>query len=76
IYRGLFELESPRWTPREQEELIGSLRDEIELLWLTGELKLKKPSVRDEVAWGLYFFSENLFDVVPALLARVTADLD
>lgn len=75
IYRRLFELESPRWTPREQEELIGALRDEIELLWLTGELKLEKPSVRDEVAWGLYFFSENLFDVVPALLARVAADL-
>ncbi len=71
IYLRLFDLESPRWTEREREELIGSLRDEIELLWLTGELKLEKPSVAQEVAWGLYFFNENLFDAVPQMLARV-----
>ncbi|MBV9913606.1 MAG: phosphoenolpyruvate carboxylase, partial [Sinobacteraceae bacterium] len=75
IYRRLYDLESPRWTEREQQELIGSLRAEVELLWLTGELKLEKPSVAQEVAWGLYFFSENLFDVVPALLAKVEAAL-
>lgn len=76
IYLRLFELESPRWTPRERDDLIGSLRDEIELLWLTGELKLEKPSVAQEVAWGLYFFNENLFDVVPQLLRKVEQALD
>jgi phosphoenolpyruvate carboxylase len=76
IYLRLFDLESPRWTPREREELIGSLRDEIELLWLTGELKLEKPSVAQEVAWGLYFFNENLFDVVPQLLAKVQSAIE
>jgi phosphoenolpyruvate carboxylase len=75
IYRRLYDLESTRWTKREQEELIRSLRDEIEMLWLTGELKLVKPSVAHEVAWGLYFFTENLFDVVPQVLARLEADL-
>ncbi len=76
IYLRLFDLESPRWTQREREELIASLRDEIELLWLTGELKLEKPSVAQEVAWGLYFFNENLFDVVPQLLAKVQSAID
>jgi phosphoenolpyruvate carboxylase len=76
IYLRLYELESPRWTQREREELIGSLRDEIELLWLTGELKLEKPSVAQEVAWGLYFFNENLFDVVPQLLAKAQSALE
>ncbi len=71
IYLRLFELEQTRWTQREREDLVGSLRDEIELLWLTGELKLQKPSVAQEVAWGLHFFNENLFDVVPQLLAKV-----
>lgn len=71
IYLRLFELESPRWTDRERDEHIRSLRDEIELLWLTGELKLEKPTVAQEVAWGLYFFNENLFDVVPQMLAKV-----
>jgi phosphoenolpyruvate carboxylase len=71
IYLKLLELESPRWTDRERDELIHALREEIELLWLTGELKLEKPTVQQEVAWGLYFFNENLFDVVPQMLAKV-----
>jgi phosphoenolpyruvate carboxylase len=71
IYLKLLELESPRWTDRERDELIQALRAEIELLWLTGELKLEKPTVAQEVAWGLYFFNENLFDVVPQMLAKV-----
>jgi len=36
IYRRLVDLESPRWTPRERQGLIDGLRNEIELLWLTG----------------------------------------
>jgi len=76
IYLRLFDLESPRWTQREREDLINSLRDEIELLWLTGELKLEKPSVAQEVAWGLYFFNENLFDVVPQVLAKAHSAIE
>ena len=71
IYLRLLDLESPRWTERERQELIEALGEEIELLWLTGELKLQKPTVEQEVAWGLYFFNENLFEVVPQLLAKV-----
>ena len=73
IYLRLLDLESPRWTDRERHDLIHALGDEIELLWLTGELKLTKPTVAQEVAWGLYFFNENLFDVVPQLFAKVEA---
>jgi phosphoenolpyruvate carboxylase len=75
IYLRLLELESPRWTERERQELIQALGVEIELLWLTGELKLTKPTVAQEVAWGLYFFNENLFDVVPQMLAKVESAL-
>ena len=71
IYLRLFDLESPRWTARERDDLIRAISDEIELLWLTGELKLDKPTVDQEVAWGLYFFDENLFDVVTQLYGRI-----
>lgn len=70
IYLRLLDLESPRWTDRERNDLIRAISDEIELLWLTGELKLAKPTVEQEVAWGLYFFNENLFDVVPQIFAK------
>jgi phosphoenolpyruvate carboxylase len=67
IYLKLFELEQPRWTPRERESLTLALRNEIDLLWLTGEIRLDKPTVESEVAWGLHFFREALFDRTSAL---------
>ncbi|MGH7499608.1 MAG: phosphoenolpyruvate carboxylase [Gemmatimonadales bacterium] len=71
IYRRLVDLESPRWTPRERLALIDGLRNEIELLWMTGELRLTKPTVPQEVFWGLHFFNETLFEAVPDLIEKV-----
>ena len=50
IYRLLVELESDRWTPREREALVRDLGNEIDLLWLTGEIRLERPKVEQEVA--------------------------
>ena len=71
IYRRLVDLESPRWTPRERQALIDGLQNEIELLWMTGELRLAKPTVPQEVFWGLHFFNETLFEAVPDLLDKL-----
>ena len=76
IYRLLVELEQPRWTARERAGFIDKLRDEIALLWMTGELRLEKPTVDQEVAWGLHFFHETLFDGVPDLLKKLDRALD
>lgn len=62
IYVLLKQLELDRWTPRERDDLIHELRNEIDLLWLTGEIRLEKPTVEQEVTWGLHFFVESLFD--------------
>ena len=62
IYVLLKQLELDRWTPRERDDLIHELRNEIDLLWLTGEIRLEKPTVAQEVTWGLHFFVESLFD--------------
>ncbi len=62
IYLKLFELESPRWTPRERKTLRDLLRNEIDLLWMTGEIRIEKPTVESEISWGLHFFREALFD--------------
>jgi len=75
IYRRLMDLESLRWTRRERGELIQQLRCELELLWLTGELRLEKPTIAQEVAWGLHFFNETLFDAVPALIDKLESAL-
>ncbi len=75
IYLKLYELESPRWTPRERHTLLAALKNEIDLLWLTGEVRLEKPTVESEIAWGLYFFRETLFDRTPALCEQLRAAL-
>ena len=69
IYLLMRELESTRWTDREREALVKSIYDQVELVWLTGELHLEKPTVEHEVAWGQHFFSESIFDLAPELLS-------
>ncbi len=68
-YLLLRELENPRWTERERAQLIAELRDQIELVWMTGELHLQKPSVEQEVLRGLHYFDETLFEMAPNVLA-------
>lgn len=67
IYLKLFELDNPRWTPRERDTLLFQLRNEIDLLWMTGEIRIEKPTVESEVAWGLHFFRDALFDRTTAV---------
>ncbi|MET7247845.1 phosphoenolpyruvate carboxylase [Methylobacterium sp. EM32] len=76
IYLILKELEMPRWTERERQALMDDLRDEIELVWMTGELHLEKPTVDREVAWGLHFFDETLFEMLPETLASLEEALE
>ncbi len=71
IYLILKELEMPRWTERERQALMDDLRDEVELVWMTGELHLEKPTVDREVAWGLHFFDETLFEMLPETLGSL-----
>ncbi len=78
IYRLLVDLETPRWTPREREDLIENLHNEIDLLWLSGELRMERPSLADEIEWGLQFFRDSLFDATPQLFeqfARARAEV-
>ncbi len=71
IYLLLVELDQQRWTERERAGIIDRLRDEIALLWMTGEVRREKPTVDQEVAWGLHFFHETLLDGVPELLKKL-----
>ncbi len=75
IYLKLYELESPRWTPRERLALVAALRNEIDLLWMTGEIRLEKPTVEQEIHWGLHFFRETLFDRASSLCDLLEAAL-
>ena len=65
IYVLLYRIEATRWTPRERDMLVEGIHNEIDLLWLTGELRLQKPSIFQEVLWGLHFFEQTLYERIP-----------
>lgn len=73
IYRLLVSLETPRWTPRERALRVAELGDEVDLLWMSGELRLERPSLSDEIEWGLQFFRNSLFDATPQLFEHFLA---
>ncbi len=71
IYMLLKQLEKDRTTPREKEMLKQRVKDEIDLLWLTGEIRLEKPTVQQEVSWGMHFFKESLYEGVGELYSEL-----
>jgi phosphoenolpyruvate carboxylase len=75
IYLLLRELEGARWTEREREQLLADIRDQIELVWMTGELHLEKPTVEHEVLRGLHFFDETLFEKAPEMMGLLEGAL-
>ena len=70
IYRHLVTLETQRWTPREREDILLDIESEIDLLWMTGELRIERPSLKDEIEWGLQFFRDSIYDAVPQVFDR------
>ena len=65
IYQTLVKFDSFRWGPKEILQLEKDLEGEIDLLWLTGELRLERPSLEAEIEWGLQFYKTSLFEALP-----------
>ena len=59
------ELQSYKGQSIKREELIDELQAEILILWRTDEVRLRKPTVLDEVENGLYYFRTSLFRAIP-----------
>lgn len=52
-------------TEFDQQQIRAELKRQIQLLWVTDEVRAVKPTVRDEIKNGLYYFNVSLFDAVP-----------
>ena len=57
-------LTDPRLSPMESDDLIDALQAQIEILWLTNEVRASKPTVTDEIKMGLHYFQRSLFEAV------------
>ena len=69
-------LDDPRLTPDEDRDIRRRLREEIGLLWRTGDLRAVAPTPLDEVRTAMTYFDETLFSVVPRLYRSVDGALD
>jgi phosphoenolpyruvate carboxylase len=76
IRRLLDHLDDPLVTPDEDADLRRRLREEITLLWHTGDLRAIAPTPLDEVRSALAIFDETLFIVVPRFMRALDRALD
>lgn len=67
IFSMILELQQYKGQSIKKEELLEKLESEILILWKTDEVRLKKPTVIDEVENGLYYFRTSLFKAVPQI---------
>ena len=67
IFSMILELQQYKGLSIKKEELLEKLESEILILWKTDEVRLKKPTVIDEVENGLYYFRTSLFKAVPQI---------
>jgi len=67
IFITIEELDDPRIGRRQKDVIMHRLKNQIQGLWKTEEVRRSKPSVLDEVRNGLYYFRESLFDGIPVV---------
>jgi phosphoenolpyruvate carboxylase len=65
IFLLTLDLHRHKLNQEEQQDRLGEILSEIQILWKTDEVRVHKPQVTDEVRQGLYFFSESLFGTLP-----------
>ncbi len=76
IRRLLDTMDDPLTTPDEDADLRRRLREEITLLWHTGDLRAIAPTPLDEVRSELAIFDETLFVAIPRFGRAVDRALD
>ncbi len=67
IFLVIDQLDSPILAQDERDGLLRHLKAQIQLLWRTNEVRTRKPTVEDEIRYGLYYFRESLFEAIPTL---------
>lgn len=58
-------LNQPGLGEEERRLITEELETQIQILWRTNEVRVKKPQVQDEIKYGLFYFEESLFEAIP-----------
>jgi len=71
IYLLLVKRENRVWTPLEQDAIRNELKEELEILWRTGEIFLEKPDIYAELRTIIHYLSNMFPNVLPILDRRL-----
>ena len=71
IYQTCVELDDPRLNKEEREEIQQRLETQVQILWLTDEVRSERPQVSDEIKLGLYYAQETFFKAVPQVYRQM-----
>jgi phosphoenolpyruvate carboxylase len=58
-------LDDTRLGREERDEIKAEIKQQVQVLWKTEEVRRNKPTVEDEIRNGLYFFRASLFEAIP-----------
>ncbi len=75
IYLSIFKKENPIWTDREREAIREEILGEVEKLWQTGDIRLERPKVEEEVLNGIFYFNKTFFDALPRIYDELCRQL-
>ena len=75
IAHELDRLEYVKLLPREHEQAVATIAEQIETFWLSDSVRSVRPTVLDEVRQGLEVVENSLFEVVPRLYRELEAAL-
>ena len=67
IFLVIDQLNDPDHTTEERNSIMRQLKAQVQLLWRTSEVRHNKPSVEDEVKYGLFYFHASLFEAIPMI---------
>lgn len=65
IFLIIDQLNKAELTTEERGYLGRQLKSQVQILWRTSEVRHAKPSVEDEVRYGLFYFHASLFETIP-----------
>jgi len=67
IFLIIDQLNSSTLNGEERSSIHRQLKAQVQLLWRTSEVRHNKPSVADEIRYGLFYFHASLFEAIPTI---------
>ena len=67
IFLILDQMQNEYLIEEERESIKRHLKAQIQLLWRTNDVRVDKPTVEDEIRYGLFYFDTSIFEAIPQM---------